>query len=118
MRGKFPVGERGPFNGAEPQQPRALCCTSRSLAHCGFCACAEFAQVSQVVRPDIIGDPPPTSGLEVDRFLRFGVRPDNWKQATQTVGGEAKMRWSTGPGNWANVTSGAHGDMAGGCWLE
>ena len=79
---------------------------------------AEFAQVSQVVRPDIIGDPPPTSGLEVDRFLRFGVRPDNWKQATQTVGGEAKMRWSTGPGNWANVTSGAHGDMAGGCWLE
>jgi len=34
-RGKFPVGERGPFNGAEPQQPRALCCTSRSLAHCG-----------------------------------------------------------------------------------
>jgi hypothetical protein len=59
-RGKFAEGERGPLN--------------------------EFAQVSQVSGNGLDEAPPQTpSTNEVEKFLRYGLRPDNWKQATQSA---------------------------------
>ena len=93
-RGKFAEGgERGPLN--------------------------EFAHVSQVSGNGLDQAPPQTpSKLEVEKFLRYGLRPDNWKQATQSASREAGLRWSTGGGTHPAYGGGAHGLVAGTVWLE
>lgn len=92
-RGKFAEGERGPPN--------------------------EFAHVSQVSGNGLDQVPPQTpSTNELEKFLRYGVRPGNWKQATQSASREAGLRWSTGGGSHPSYGGGAHGLMPGTVWLE
>ena len=92
-RGKFAEGERGPLN--------------------------ELAQVSQVSGNGLDEAPPQTPNTnEVDKFLRYGLRPENWKQATQSASREAGLRWSTGGGSHPTYGGGAHGLVPGTVWLE